>query len=397
MKKILHMNHYYDKGGAETVFKQTYEFTKNYTKSYICHTDKNNFADVHLQAFEDSGFFKILNYVFNMKNFFKLRFFLKDNDLDIIHLHSYTAMSPSILLCLRLYKKKAKIIQTIHDYHIVCPNNSLYNFEKNRICEKCLGKKQKNNCFKEKCEKRGFFYLILKYISNKISNNIRNNNFIDLFLSPSEFLKNILIQDGIDEKKIIVVGNPINIQESKNLKKDNKIVYFGRLEKEKGVDEIIINFSKFLKKNQKFQLDIVGSGKEESDLKQIVKKLKIEENVSFLGKLNGENLQLQVSKSKISIANSSCYETFGLTPLESIIQNTIPIVRNSGATKEILDQVLNGLVFSNLDELPIYLEKVNSEYTHYFKKLSDSKNRIKKLNSKYFNLLQKIYLCDQKC
>ncbi|MGL5596324.1 MAG: glycosyltransferase family 4 protein [Cetobacterium sp.] len=390
--RILHINHYYHKGGAETVFRSTYEFSKKLgIESYICHSGKEK-ADLNLENFENVNHFKVIKYIFNLKNFFKLKRFIKEKNINIVHLHSYTAMSPSILLVLRLMKKKIRIIQTVHDYHIVCPNNSLYNFRNNQICEKCLGEKNKEICIKQNCEKRGRLFLLLKYLSNYISYKIRKKDLVDRILVPSNFLKKILIREGFNENQIYVIGNPIDIKEKIIENKKDEIIFFGRLTKEKGIDEIIEVFYEFLKCNDNYILKIIGTGDEKGRLELLVNKLKIQKNVVFKEYLVGEELRKEIAQSKISVMNSIGFETFGLTPLESIMQETIPIVKDIGATKEVLNKIGMQLIFSNIEELSFLLNNVVKNYSNHKEKIEISKLQIKKLNMEYYKKIKEEYL-----
>lgn len=61
------------------------------------------------------------------------------------------------------------------------------------------------------------------------------------------------------------------------------LVYAGGLSPHQGVQIVISALSEVVKKNPNVHLNIVGSGDYESNLKQLVKKLKLEKHVEFLG------------------------------------------------------------------------------------------------------------------
>jgi len=61
------------------------------------------------------------------------------------------------------------------------------------------------------------------------------------------------------------------------------LLYVGRLEKEKGCAQLLIAFSRFIRKRPLATLTIVGSGSEDGNLKELAVQLGVSENVSFKG------------------------------------------------------------------------------------------------------------------
>jgi len=120
-------------------------------------------------------------------------------------------------------------------------------------------------------------------------------------------------------------------------KKDKlKLLFVGRLEKRKGL-LFLINSLAIYKKifKEEFILNIVGKGDNKKH-KDVVKKLNLEEEITFQGYLSDEELNNYYRNSDIFIIHSQM-EGFGLTILEAI-QFGIPIIgTNRGAIPEILN------------------------------------------------------------
>ena len=75
--------------------------------------------------------FKII-YSFEAKN--KLIKVIDDFKPDIIHMNNINfQLTPSIIYAAK--KRNIPVVQTVHDYQMICPNHLLYNFDKNVICE----------------------------------------------------------------------------------------------------------------------------------------------------------------------------------------------------------------------------------------------------------------------
>ena len=166
--KILHINNFDVKGGAETVFdltrKNLNDF-ENFSAFIKTGTDSPDISFFNWE--EDNKFWGSFNFIFSIKNYKKLYKYLLGNDINIVHLHAfYSPISPSILLSLKRIKKKKsiKIIETLHGFHMICPNMGLFNYTKNTLCDKCVGKKFKVSIFIDNCDGRGYFYSFLKGI-----------------------------------------------------------------------------------------------------------------------------------------------------------------------------------------------------------------------------------------
>lgn len=117
----------------------------------------------------------------------------------------------------------------------------------------------------------------------------RARNEADVLIALTKSAKDALIAEGADEKKIRIIGSGINTERfspSKRLNKEFvrknteiKILFVGRLEKYKGVFEIVCAFHELLKDRSldsySFHLTMVGEGSEKQALLDLEKKLKI--------------------------------------------------------------------------------------------------------------------------
>ena len=56
---------------------------------------------------------------------------------DIIHMNNINfQLTPSVIYGAK--KRGIPVVQTVHDYQMICPNHLLYNFRENIPCEKCI-------------------------------------------------------------------------------------------------------------------------------------------------------------------------------------------------------------------------------------------------------------------
>jgi len=352
--KIIQVNKFfYAKGGADKYFLTLIKELEKSGDTVIpfAMADKRNF-----NSSWNDYFVKPVNYhqpkrrfkiawrlIWNKEAAVKFGHLLDNTKPDLIHVHNiYHQLSPSILV--EAKKRQIPVIMTLHDYKLICPNYLMFTHGTN--CQRCLTGNYLN-CLTSNCYysyPKSALAALESFLHNKVWHSYRDN--IDLFISPSEYLKKLMIKAGWDKNKIIVLINPAPKYE---LQTDGqRLLYIGRLSLEKGVDVLI----KSLKLTNK-QLDIAGSGPEEKHLKNLVKELKLENQITFYGHLSGEVLEKLKKEAKAIIIPSVWQENMPLALLEALAYNKLVIASNSGGIPEIIEEGKTGFLFSpgNVTEL----------------------------------------------
>lgn len=313
-------------------------------------------------------------YNFDAKN--KLNKLLKtlNKDETIIHVHGWTkSLSCSIFDV--IFKKKYKLVVTLHDYFTACPNGGYFNYKKNYVCQlKALSTK----CIMCNCDSRNYMFKIYRIIRQFVQNKVvKLNDKLKNVIFISEFSKKILkntLNKNINEYKLY---NPIDytIENKEIVNKKDYFVYVGRVSKEKGVE----NFCEVITETNTKGI-VVGSGPELNKLKKIYNK------IEFVGWKSTNDVKKYIKFAKALIFPSKWYETMGLTVVEALSLGTPVLVKNNTAAVEFVSNGKNGYVFNNKDELKTYMNKMSN-----FKFYNDSHN-LKKFNENiYVRELYKIY------
>ncbi|GBD34571.1 Glycosyltransferase Gtf1 [bacterium HR35] len=138
-------------------------------------------------------------------------------------------------------------------------------------------------------------------------------------------------------------------------KEPNSLVYFGRLSREKRVD-IIIKALRFI--NKKYKLFIIGEGQERDNLEELVRSLKLENQVEFLGWIENKNLPNILTEFDYFISASN-FEVFSFTYLESLLRGLPPFVYDYSSSREAIPS--NCGIFIKSDE-PNYWAKILLQY-----------------------------------
>lgn len=331
---VLHINKFhYMKGGSEWVYFGTADilerhghrsvfFSMHHPENLPCETSEYfmpyvdfNKCDGVIDQLKVAG-----RVLYSLKAKRLLSKLLDRYSVDIAHLHNiYHQISPTILH--ELKKRKISIVMTLHDYKMVCVSYNMLVHE--RPCEVCArGKFFK--AIKHKCVKDSYIKSILAtiemYLHHKVLD-IYNN--VDVFISPSLFLKNKLEEMGF-KKEIVHLPNFIDVQKFEKFKmKDekgngNSIVYFGRLAPGKGLLTLLEAAKLLSHENagRRIEIKIIGEGPLRQKLQEKVEAEKIN-NVRFLGYLKGKELFQEVKKSLAAVLPSEWYENNPISVIEA--------------------------------------------------------------------------------
>lgn len=177
----------------------------------------------------------------------------------------------------------------------------------------------------------------------------------------------------------------------------NSFLHVSNLSDIKNVDKLISAFSKYLVLNPDAHLTIIGDGKNYGALTQLIKNLKIESSVFFLGGKVGLDLIDYYKRADIFIF-SSIYETFGYVLIEAMSFG-VPVIaiNNSGGPSEIIKDSMGVLADNSSEEsifraMVLMKEKYNDFDKSYIMeqcRLNYYMGPLTEIINKYKNLINK--------
>lgn len=350
MKILLVNKFFYLKGGSEYVFFEEGKLLESRGHKVVFFSMQNpkNLPSEHKGYFTSNvdyekgklkdkidAALKLL-YSFEAKR--KIEQLIKQERPDIAHLHNiYHQISPSILHSLKKYR--IPIVMTLHDYKMVCASYLL--FADGRPCEACMGERY-YNCFLKACVKdsraKSFLNTIEMYLHHKM---LRIYGLVDVFISPSKFVKHKLERMAF-KRKIIHLPNFIKCDEIINPQfsaGEKSIVYFGRLSPEKGLFTLLKAV-----KGLDVVLKIIGVGPAEESLRLKAKNEKLT-NINFLGYMIGEELKDEIAKSMFAVLPSECYENNPRSVIEAFALGKPVVGARIGGIPELVKDKVTGSTF----------------------------------------------------
>ena len=218
---------------------------------------------------------------------------------------------------------------------------------------------------------------------------VPTNKTYKLFKEKYKYEKNInIIPTGIEVERFFIEN--IDKKELNNLRKTLKInkhdfiiLFVGRLAAEKNI-EFLINAEKTLsQKYNNIKLLIVGDGPDKEKYETLTKQLKIEDKVIFTGKTAWDEMPYYYHVANV-FATSSKSETQGLTVIEAMAANVVPICIYDEAFVSMVTEELNGLFFKTEQD---FLDKIirlynNKEELEFFDK--QARIQAESYGSKYY-------------
>ena len=198
--------------------------------------------------------------------------------------------------------------------------------------------------------KNKLIFLLAKYFYKFASIIITNSKFEMNYIKNNFNLKNV---------KYIYPPSIIKVEKNhKTNKKNNdlkKIIYVGRLSKEKGIITILKALSK-IKNQYNFRFEIFGEGLEKKIIENFIKENKLSKRVFFKGFYKDKS---KIFKNKDLFINASWFEGLPNALVQSLNYNVFPICSKSpGGNFEVIKYGKLGLTFktNNSEELKNKIE-----------------------------------------
>lgn len=139
-------------------------------------------------------------------------------------------------------------------------------------------------------------------------------------IAVSDFVKNDLIQNGIDKDYVDIIYNGVDLKYIKKIKDQEKkfdLLFVGRLNYQKNVELLIKSVYLLKKKFPNINVCIIGHGSEERYLKNLVFRYNLNKNIKFVGEIKNRKKIFEYMKSSKIFVLPSRLEGFPLVFLEA--------------------------------------------------------------------------------
>jgi glycosyltransferase involved in cell wall biosynthesis len=183
--------------------------------------------------------------------------------------------------------------------------------------------------------KTGWIRWLTKKVTNKAA----------AVIAISHDLADRLVALDTPQDKISIIPEVIDIDRflSIDQARENIILFVGSLIPRKGCKFLIQAFSQVTGALPGFQLNLVGAGADESDLKSLASDLRISEKVAFLGSRSRDEIPLLMGRAKLFVL-PTLEEGLGVVLLEAIASGTPCVASQVGGVPDIITPEVGVLV-----------------------------------------------------
>ena len=286
------------------------------------------------------------------------------NNFDVIHIHEYRTMLGVII---HYYAQKNKIPYILQAHGSVLPF-----FAKQRL--------------------KKIFDIVF---GNRILKDA--TKVIALTQTEAEQYKKM----GVDETKIEIVPNGINLSEYEYMPKKGEfkskysirdaekvVLYIGRLHKSKGIDLLVKAISQLSNELDHLRLVIVGPDEGyKSELEELVQSLKVNENILFTGFISNDEKKTAFVDADVFVTPS--FSGFPITFLEACACGTPIVTTNNGDKLEWIHDKVGYVVEYDENQLKDAILKILT-YDTLSKRFGEDGKKLVRDNLNWIEIMKKV-------
>ena len=223
---------------------------------------------------------------------------------------------------------------------------------------------------------------------NKRVLNVLNN--VEKVIANSKYTKNLAIECGVNQSKIVVINPGIDPAQELNKKsldkvesllkvKTPRLITVSRFDKRKNHEKVVMSLRNLKQIYPDIVYICIGYGDEEENIKRLVKELNLEGQVMFFSDISNELKDSLVAKSNIfvmpSVIHKKSVEGFGIAYVEAAQYGIPSIGGKDGGAADAIDHEKTGLICdgNNLDDVYSSMNSMleNKKYLEYGKNAKD--------------------------
>lgn len=349
MKILTCHNYYQQPGGEDQVFDDEARLLESHGHTVVRFT-RHNDAIKQMSSWQAA-----VRTLWNRQTVDDLRNLIRRERPDVVHFtNTFPLISPSAYYAAR--REGVKIVQSLHNYRLLCPN--AYLLRDGKVCESCVGKlfawpAVRYACYRDDRRASGVVAAMLAF-HRAIGTYSR---VVDLFCALTEFGKRKFIEGGLPAEKIAVKPNFMSVDPGIGDGSGGDALFVGRLSPEKGIETLLAAWSQ---SSIDIPLSIVGDGPLAERVRQAAEQ---NPRIRWLGRQPPERVLDQLGTARFLIFPSVWYEGLPKTIVEAFSKGTPVVASNLGAMTELIDDGRTGLLFEpgNVDSLRRAVSRVASD------------------------------------
>lgn len=332
MKILVVHNFYRLPGGEDRVFEDECRLLEDHGHDVVRFTKHNDDLST------DRPLTMLRNTIRNRSVEQELIDVIRRERPQIMHCHNtFPLISPAAWFAAR--REGVKVIQTLHNYRLLCPAATL--LRDGQVCEKCVGLRIKLPAVRHACyrDSRSATAATTAMLAVHRQQGTWTNG-VDRYIALTEFSRRKFIEGGLPAERIRVKPNLIQSDPGIGTHDGDYAVFVGRLSVEKGIETLLNAWEQL---SEDICLKIAGDGPLADRVSQATRD---DSRIEWLGQVAGEEVAELTGRARVLIMPSICYETFGRTIAEAFATGTPVIASRMGAMQELVDDGHTGVLFT---------------------------------------------------
>jgi len=370
MKILVIHNSYLERGGEDEVVESEIKLLESFGHKIIFYRQIN-------EDIKNFSLFRKIKFLgkeitWSRDTYTKIKELARKEKPEIAHIHNTLLLiTPSVYYALN--EEKIPIVQTLHNFRLVCPKGILY--RNGGICEECV-EYGLIRAVVHRCWRNSF--ILTSALARMLKTHSRKKTFqdrINAYITLSKFNKDKFIKAGLAGEKIFVRPNFVDIDRENRNRSQGFILFVGRLVDYKGIKTLIAAFRNL----PGYNLKIIGDGPLCGELTEKVKEIS---NIDLLGRLSHKETQYYIRHAAFLVFPSECYESTPRVVIESFSCGVPVLVSDRAFKASAIQKEGIGLEFRAAD---------SSDLADKVRYLMNNKQLLEKMGKNAFRVYKEKY------
>ena len=351
LKIIAVHNRYQERGGEDEVFEAEAQLLSDRGCTVKTVTEPASDPRTWKQKYDVA-----LNCIWSKPAHEKFLNLLREERPDVVHIHNFfPGISPSVYYACR--EADVPVVQTIHNYRIICPSATLY--RDGHICEECMEhgpwRGVRYGCYRD--SRLGTAAIALMIQTHRKRETW--TEMVDCYVTLTEFARRKMITGGLPAGKITVKPNFLLSDPGRRTTRGEYALFVGRLADLKGIPTLLAAWQQLA---EAVPLVIAGDGPFRVEMESEIARRGLT-HVLYRGRLSRQETLDAMKNARFLVFPSGWYEGFPMTIVEAFACGLPVICSRLGSMQEIVTDGLTGVHFNSGDADDL-AAKVNWAWKH---------------------------------
>ena len=329
VRVLLVHNRYQRPGGEDTVFEaegQLLEARGHFVSRFEVHNDEVDALSRGVLAART---------LWSTPAYRAIHDRVRDEQIDVVHFHNTLPLvSPAGYWAAR--RAGAAVVQTLHNYRLVCPGSLLY--RDGGVCTECLGKLVAAPAVRHACYRDSRATTAAVATTTAVHRGLGTYaHAVDRYVVLTAFAKDVFERGGLPADRLVVKSNFLPQDPGAGIGGEGFALFVGRLDEAKGIQTLLEAWER----DDLPPLVVVGDG----PMAGAVQVAQDAGRLDWRGWLPHEVILSLMRDAEVLVVPSLWYEGAPMTIVEAFASGLPVVASDLGAMRTMVEEQHNGLRF----------------------------------------------------